>query len=180
MSIVEREYAENGISRVESIGGRERLRALASPMLDWTRGLDGRHHPDLRPAWVRARGWAAARLVTSAAELVAVFAEESTLAGARMYRVPLAPEALQGLLEPYFYMSGLLFPEDRSFALAKDGGYTLVLAGPPEFVRAAVPDGTEAAWAEYTSYIKGEVLEPGLSQLLRLTQQYRALSAGLA
>ena len=197
--LVSEAFSGQDIHQAVEASERAHLAALAAPMLEWTPGLDGRHYPDLSLAWMRAHGWAAAvkvwvdakgnderawcaaaRLVTSATELVAVFPEDATFAGERMYRVPLAPEALRRLLEPYFYMSGLLFPEDRSFALAKDDGYTLVLAGPPAFVRAAVPEGVEAAWAEYTSYIEGEVLEPGLSQLLRLMGQYRALSGGLA
>lgn len=193
----EQELAAHGIRAITGTLERERLLALAEPMLEWRRTIGIPSFPFLRPSWIRERGWAAAvkvwvdakgkderawcaaaRLVSPATELVAAFPKPDA-SFTRVYRTPLSSVALEALLEPFSYSAGFLFPEDQGFALAKDDGYTLVLAGPPEFVRAAVPEGVEKAWAEFRAYAEGEFDEPGLSHVLRTANEYHALSVNL-
>lgn len=194
LSSIDREFAENHIREITSPAERGHYLAIAAPMLEWrwTPGIAS--FPYLNRAWVGSKGWVtglkywgdafghdeqawckAAGLVSPAQELVGVIPEPK-LDEATVYRLPLSPWPINRFLSPHSLSVALLFPEDLGFVLYKDDRDTLVPAGPPTFVKAALPEGPEAAEAQYRAYAADERHEATRRLMVEMADRYGAVA----
>lgn len=187
---LDREFRNAEIRPVEDSARRGRLLALASPMLEWRPTPGIASFPYLKPAWVSERGWVTglkywadaksfdeeawcqAAASTGAAGELTIVLPKADWPKSEVFEVPLRPAALKTFFIPYSVFPALIFPEGVSFVLYKDDGETLVPAGPPAFVQAAIPDGPDVAEADYRGYAESERYEPARLLMLDMLRRY--------
>ncbi len=119
----------------------------------------------LRPAWLGSNGWrigirrrdgvyhrdeTLARVLQSrgVGGLFGVAVDARWPGPSAVWRVTPDAADIEGFRVNHSWADTLLFPEDRSLALLCHEDDPMIIAGPPDFVRAALDDDPEAARAE--------------------------------